>query len=163
MYHFRHFCCFFIHNFKYLSFWFCIISDNSAASLSTISNTFLSDFVSCKTILLVLYPQFQNKLSSSHFLNIVEMPCFRFYFAFNLVIYPWCIPVINCNDLTSYKVWKKYRTVCHSVYLPVFQHLHWKTIYSNQSCLITFGLSLYCHFCNPKQVVGKVGDILFAG
>ena len=53
--------------------------------------------------------------------------------------------------------------VYRSVYLPVFQHLHWKTIYSNQSCLKLFGLSLHWHFCNPKQAFGKVEDTLFAG
>ena len=34
---------------------------------------------------------------------------------------------------------------------------------SNQSCLKPFGLSLHWDFCNPKQVVGKVGDTLFEG
>ena len=45
---------------------------------------------------------------------------------------------------------RKYWTVCHSVSLPVFQHLHWKTLYSNQPGLKPFRLSLHWH---SKQVV----------
>ena len=86
---------------------------------------------------------------------------FRSYFAFNLLIYPRQISVINCNDHTSNKVWKNIE-VCHSVYLPVFQHLHWKTIYSNHSRYKPFGLSLHWHFCNPKQVLVRWGIICWS-
>ena len=134
-------------------------------SVSMIShkNTFLSDFVSFQTILLLLYPQFENQLSFSHFKNNLECLVLGFYFAFNLFIYPWWISVINCNDLTSYKVWKNIeKSVIQYIYL-FFNICFRKFIYSNQLCLKPFELSLHWHFWNPRQVFGKVEDILFAG
>ena len=59
-------------------FWGCFLG--YSVSLISHKNTFLSDFVSFQTILLLLYPQFQNQLSSSDFLTIVGMSCCWIFF-----------------------------------------------------------------------------------
>ena len=134
-----------------------------SVSLISHKNTFLSDFVSFQTILLLLYPQFENQLSFSHFKNNFGMSCSWILFAFNLYIYPWWISVINCNDLTSYKVWKNIEKSVIQYFYLFFNIWFRKLIYSNQLCLKPFELSLHWYYCNPRQVFGKVEDILFAG
>ena len=123
-----------------------------STSLVSHINTFLSDLVS-----------FQTASTASLSIiskSVIFLPFFKFLFLdFILHLISSFIhdgSVTNCNDLTSYKVWKN---IEQWVIKYIFQHLHWKTIYSNR-CLKCFGLSLDWHFCNPKQVFGKGGGYI---
>ena len=127
-----------------------------STSLISHINTFLSDFVSFQTASTASLSIISKSVIFLPFFKLLECLVLGFHFAFNLFIYPWWISVTNCNDLTSYKVWKN---IEQWVIKYIFQHLHWKTIYSNR-CLKCFGLSLDWHFCNPKQVFGKGGGYI---
>ena len=83
---------------KYFSIWICIISDNSTASLLTISKS-------------VIFIPFSKNCLKCLVLNL------RFYFAFNLLICQWQIFVKNCNDFNSTKVWTK---ILNSVSFSIF-------------------------------------------
>ena len=110
-----------------------------------LNKSFMENFIFC-LLLVKKTGFFKISYISPIFKKLLKCLVLRFYFSSNLFIYPWWIFDNNCNDFASYKVWKKYWMVCHSVYLPVFQHLHWKKIYSNHLCLKSFKSSLYFHF-----------------
>ena len=127
---------------KYLFSRFCLISDNFAASLSTISKSF---------IFLPFLKYCWNVLFLDFMLHLVSS-----------FIRGGSLSLIAMTFLLTKSEKKKLNCMSFSI-STCFLHLHWKTIYFNQSCLRPFELSLLWRFCNPKQFFGKVGDMLFAG
>lgn len=112
-------------------------------------NTFLSNFVSFLTIVLFLHQQFQNQLFFSHFFQYF---CNVLFLDFILYLIS---SFIHGGSLSS-----NLMTLVLTKFYIHLKNLHWKTIYSNQSGLKPFGLSLHWNFCNPKQAFGKAGGYI---